>query len=45
MWLVADQRELTIEASVAQRFGRTQPRERGANDDDAAQHRSASLFD
>ena len=44
MWLVANQRELTIEASVAQRFGRTQARERGANDDDAAQHRSTSLF-
>ena len=45
MWLVANQRELTIEASVAQCLGRTQARERGANDGDAAEHRSTSLFD
>jgi hypothetical protein len=45
MWLVANQRELTIEASVAQCLGRTQARERGANDGDAAEHLSTSLFD
>jgi hypothetical protein len=45
MWLVANQRQLTVEASVAQRLGRTQACERGANDGDAAQHSSTSLFD
>jgi hypothetical protein len=45
MWLVANQRQLTVEASVAQRFGRTQARERRADDGDAAQHWSRSLFD
>src|SRR5207244_6521756 len=45
MWLVANQRELTVEASVTERLGRTQARQRGAHDGDAAQHGSPSLFD
>jgi hypothetical protein len=45
MWLVANQRQLTIEAAVAQCLGRTQAGERGANNGDATEHRSTSLFD
>ena len=45
MWLVANQRELTIEGSLAQCLGRAQAGKRGANDGDSAQHGSTSLFD
>ena len=45
MRLLANERQLTVEASVAQRLGRAQTRKRGANDHDAMQHGSCSLFD
>src|SRR5688572_21648181 len=45
MWLVADDGQLTVEAAGAQRLGRAETRQRGANDHDSAQHRSRSLFD
>jgi hypothetical protein len=36
--LVADERQLAVEAPIAQRFGRAQTRERSAHDHDAMQH-------
>ena len=45
MRLLANKRQLTVEASVAQRLSRAQACERSANDHDAMQHGSGSLFD
>ena len=45
MRLLANERQLTVEASIAQRLGGAQTRKRGADNHDAMPHGGCSLFD